>query len=299
MCSVCNKEFGRKFVRDRHYNDIHIKKSNDNFMRNNDHSVNIDQFTINNEKHTNKKAHNNIIFDCVINPIINNYSHYDINDLSLFEQYLIFTYNISDNPNIYQTFMNLFNFNPNKPKYNNIKYTNIKSSNVHVYDGKAWIIETTDIFGYLLNTQRDIIRELFNKFRIFLSHLSIIYVIEQISDSVEKSTRYNSMKRQIKMHIYNNRSGKFKDISDQSNIINISLNHDHSIWESLSKSFDWNDVVFYINKLELIGVDFSRNLTVIKMYIHDYLELHPEENDIFHPLINHMELLICRYFNTN
>ena len=115
----------------------------------------------------------------------------------------------------------------------------------------------------------------------------------------EKSTRYNSMKRQIKMHIYNNRSGKFKDISDQSNIINISLNHDHSIWESLSKSFDWNDVVFYINKLELIGVDFSRNLTVIKMYIHDYLELHPEENDIFHPLINHMELLICRYFNTN
>ena len=160
-----------------------------------------------------------------------------------------------------------------------------------VFDGKRWIFQTVGTIGTIINNQRDLLNVIFNKFRIFLGRRTDIRIVKYLYDGMESSDKHNELKRQLKLHIYNQTKNPRSSIFDESAL----FDSDHKIWDSLSKSFTWKEVVFYINKLESINTDFSLNLSKIKDHIQDYLESHPEEVSLFDLLISRIEVLAREY----
>lgn len=319
-CPICNQQFPRKFNRDRHYNDVHINKTtkkstkieqlkngqdgHDNVMTNttqchnpnkshnitDSHNIIDSQNTISavTDSH-NTINYNNCNF--ISSPPMHSYLHYDINDLTLFEQYLVFYCHTTQCDNIYKTLMNLLNFNPNKPEYHNIIYSNIKSSNMRVFDGNRWILQTAGTIEYIVETQRTLLHFIYNKFRIFIGRRSVIYAIKYLYDGLTISDKHKELIRQMKLHIYN--KTKYNDtLTIDENVL---FKSDHEIWDALSKSFTWKDVVFYIDKLESINVDFSHNLSKIRDHITDYLELHPKESPTYELIIHKINILANEY----
>lgn len=99
------------------------------------------------------------------NIIVYNYTHCYINDMSIFEQYLAFTSNISPHIGI----LDNLNLNPNKPKYHNMKITNKHDNFMFVHDGNEWLNEyKNEALSYIIDSEKIILRKLFYKFRIFL-----------------------------------------------------------------------------------------------------------------------------------
>src|SRR6266567_3538330 len=83
--------------------------------------------------------------------VIHKYTYYDINDLTLFQQYLLCTYDIYMDNTPYETIMKYFNFCPDKPQYHNINYPIISKDNVHVIDKNEWITKSVDIIEDLIH----------------------------------------------------------------------------------------------------------------------------------------------------
>jgi len=299
-CQICDKEFGRKYHCNRHYNDVHVNKTNMSAIKNSTNGQDGHDNSMTNmaqcHNATTTKSHNtNNYNNCNISTspiiIINNYLHYDINDLTLFEQYLVFCCDTTRNDNVYKTLMDLLNFNPNKPEYNNIKYPNKKSKDINVIVDNKWFYETINIIENILDSQRRSINVIFNKFRIFLGRRATIYSMKCLYDGLKISEEHKELKYQLKLHINNRSKNPPTSISDE----NLFLDPKHKIWDSLSKSLTWKDVVFYINKLELIKTDFSRNLTDIMTHIEKYLINNPDETSSFNLLISRIEILAYEY----
>lgn len=278
-CPICNKSFPRKFNRDRHYNEIHLDKINNKDGHDNVITKTTQCHNPINSHDTNShnlNTRNNCNF--VSSPPMHNHFHYNINDLTLFGQYLVFYCHITQCSNIYKTLIDLLDFNPN-----GLEYNYIKSNYMRVFDRNIWILQTAGAIEHIIETRQSLVYFIYNKFRIFISHRLIIYDIKRHYNSLFISDKYKEL--------YN--KTKYNDTLPIDE--NVLFESDHEIWNALSKSFTWKDVVFYIDKLESINVDFSHNLSKIRDHITDYLELHPEESPIYELLIHKINILANEY----
>jgi hypothetical protein len=284
-CSVCDVSFARKDALVRHFKSVthtnNIKKNNIKITNNGDNNQNT--INIDNSMHIT----NNIT---IISPAIHDYLHNSINDLSLFEQYLIFSYNITVNCTPYTTLLDYLNFNPNKPEYHNILYKNLNKNFLDIHDGDDWIIGNSNLIEKLIANQRTLLCSIFNKFRIFLGRRSHIFGIKHLynglycdEDYIQTNKKFkkyiednNNLKEHkkvgddLKIHIYN--KSKTKKPLTYTNE-NIPQNRDHPIWKSLSKTFDWNETVSFITEMESLGINFNSNLEVIRYTLEDVIKL--------------------------
>lgn len=272
-CHICNRYFKRPDNLKRHYEtDSHMENvkihGNNNTITNNSNNTNVKiNLAINGPVNINNPT------------IIHKYTHYDINDLTLFQQYLICTHNIYSDNTPYEIMMTYLNFSPDKHQYHNFKYPDIKKATVKVYED-AWFTKNISVIENIISNQHGQLCLIYNKFRIFLGRRACTYNLKYLYDGLECSNEHKSLFRKIKCHMYNNRK-----IQNESNEPS---QQDEIIWKSLSKSFDWEEVVAYIIKMNEIGVDFNQNLKNIRQKILSY----KEHKKFFKKLIKRLDILI-------
>jgi len=259
VCLVCNKKLTTKFNLDRHMKSLEHKKNmeihgNDNIMIKGD--IKGDH---NNVKNIIHKENFNIHLQCAKET--HKYTYYNIDDLTLLEQYMALTNTVFPENTPYDILTNLTNFNPNKPKYDNIKSINTNKNEMNVYDGERIINSSGDHVSFMIINQRLVLCEIYNKFRMFLSRKANIRNIKHLFNGLEISKKHKKLIKDMKRHIRNKLNETKKDISIEGN---------KQIWVSISKSFNWDDVVKYIKEMEEIRIDFNDNLGDIRESLQVY-----------------------------
>lgn len=264
FCDICKKDFSREDALLRHiktlHNDINLKIGDNNHLvnnkivNNNIKNQNIKNKNIKNQNIENIKNQNINIHITIPVPI--KYDLDDINDLTLFEQYLSLT--SKESP--YTTLLDHLNLNPIKTKYHNIKYKDIHRNTIDVYNGKKWIKElVNNAVANVVDSKRILIRLILDRFRIFINDKAIKLTAEAYYYGSAKNFYFHKKVIQhMKLHLYNNRNNNEEPDTNIPKQIN-----DH-IWWALSKKFCWEDVERYINKMDKYEIDFSRNLDEIK-----------------------------------
>lgn len=224
---------------------------------------------------------------------IHKFTHFDINDLSLFEQYMILTYSVYPEKTSFDMLMTYLNFNPGKPEYHNIKYPNIRKNTMNVYDGEKWVTNCTDDMKHIVSSQRPVLCMIYNKFRMFLGRRANIHNIEHLYNGLQCSKKHAALLRSMKHHIYNNRNMQKLKVTDQ----NIPTGDDDNegLWFSLSKSFEWDEVVQYINKMEEIKINFNDDLYEIRESLRFYSK--NKKDKFFDKLIRKLNVII-HYYDT-
>jgi len=293
-CDLCNQNFRNK--RDNYNSHLKTKK----------HIANVNKITTNNDS-TNSviSGNKNQIVVSNDSTIVNTYNlnmtpqqvpitphcylYYNIKDLTLYEQYLILHSDNSSDANPFTNLMDFLNFNPDKQEYQNIAYPTY-DKNINLFNGKIWKTIKIDIIDELISVQQSLIYSIFNKFRIFLSRRTTIFNIKHLYDGLKISDQHKNFINNMKAHIHYNYNNKTSH--------NVTpLNSDNPIWKSLSKSFTWDEVTFYIQKMESINIKFSANAYKMNFFIENYLDSHPNEKKDFIKIIDRLSILIYEYNN--
>ena len=300
-CTICNMSFSRKDSLRRHLHESETHKNNikhnntkTKIIGDNNTSTNIHKQIINTDNVINNidnSTTNNI--NVILPPQIHNYCYNNINDLSLFEQYLLFSYNISIDSTPYTSLLDYLNFNPDKPQYHNINYKNINKNIFDIYNGREWILGTATIIEKLVFSQRILLCSIFNKFRIFLGRRSHLFGIIHLYNGLHCGNEYKKMHNDIKMHLYNKRNMNQLDYTDE----NIPKNRDHLIWKSLSKTFEWNEVISFITKFDELGISFDDNLDRIKINLEKCIDKSKKMRIFFEKLIKRINFFIYEHLN--
>lgn len=272
ICKTCDKEFASNQSLSRHNNTYHntIKISGSN----------TGPITIGN----NNNIFNNPI---IIQPIISKYDKYDINDLTLYEQYLSLT--SKESP--YTAFLDHLNLNPTKEKYHNIKYKNIHKNIIDIYDGEKWIKGlVNNALSDVISAERIMIGLIFNRFRCFLNGKATKLIPKAYYYGYINNYRFHKkMVQQIKVHLYNNRN------NNNTPNENISTDKNDDVWWAISKRFDWNNVNNYINKMDKYEIDFDGDLDNIKTNIQKLCDDKPKLKIFFKKLLVRIDRLICDF----
>ena len=284
-CEICDRDFSREDCLARHNKIFHANISGDNNI-----NVSGDYNNINSPNSINiNNSPNSIIIQPVIN--IHNYTHNDIDDLTLFEQYLCLTSKSSP----YAELLNHLNLNPNKPQYQNMKITNINKKYMDVNDGQKWIKEIIlDAVSNIVDSKRIMIQLIFDRFRCFLSNKATYFVPKSIYYGLRQNFFfYKKVVQHVKLHLYNNRNIESKtdnDIPDDRN--------DKIFW-ALSKNFTWLEVNAYITKMDKLNIDFDDNLDGIKSSILNKCENKPKLKKFFKKLLKRIDYLIELFHTSN
>jgi len=273
-CEECKKTYSREDTLKKHNEKFHTKIEGDNNIQtqiegNNNTVINVGQINIKIES-----------------PEIYSYLYNNIDDLTLYEQYLTIT--SKESP--YIGILDYLNFNPTKPKYHNLEYKNINKPIMDIYDGNEWMkILVSDALEHIMDTKIMIIRIIYNRFRCFLNSKSSKMIPEKMYNGVLKNYYlHKQMIRKIKVHLYNNRNIKEKNKE-------IPLNRKDPIWDSLSKNFTWDEVEKLITKMDEIGIDFDGNLDEIKDQINEKITEGLITKKEFKKLIERIDNLIEEY----
>lgn len=274
-CLKCKKFFARNYTLKRHNEKFHSEINGDN--------NNLGQ--IDGCKNTQINGNNNTL---IINPIINihihNYEHNDINDLSLFEQYISLTSESSP----YTALLDHLNLNPTKSQYHNIKVKNINKNTIDIHNGEKWIKEVVNnAISNIIDSKRIMIGLIFNRFRCFLSRKATHLIPKAYFYGFKHNFYFHKkLIQNIKVHLYNNRNHNTvidEDIPNNSK--------DHVFW-ALSKRFRWTDVERLITKMDELQIDFDKDLSKIKKQINQHSESDKYLSKIFKPLIKQIDKFI-------
>ena len=217
-------------------------------------------------------------------PELFKYNYYNIDDLTLFEQYLSLT--SQESP--YKTLLDNLNLNPSKPKYNNVKYKDLHRNAIDIYSGKKWIKGTVNIVvSQMITSQQLLIKCIFDRFRIFMNKKAI--------NLIEKAYYYGSTQnfyfhkkiiQDVKIHLYNNRKNTSEPNTD------IPEDVDDDVWWALSSNFTWDYVEKIIGIMDKKEIDFSKNLDVIKNDIIKLYPKNPKYKKLFSRVIKRINSLI-------
>ena len=278
-CDKCNKAFSREDSLARHNKIFHVEiNGNDNNLG----QINGDdnkQIVGNHNNMIDTQINNSII----IQPIIHSYDYRDLNDLTLFEQYLSLT--SKDSP--YTALLDHLNLNPAKPQYHNIKVSNLKINTIDVHDGQHWIKEIMkNALSNVVNSERIMIGMIFNRFRCFLSKKATQLIPKSYYYGfVENYYFHKKMIDQIKVHLYNHRNIK--------NAVNEKIpdENDPVFW-ALSKKFSWDDVSLLLTKMDKLEINLDKNLDNIKNQILDCTKEKPNLDNFFKKILKHINKLI-------
>lgn len=277
ICNICNKLFTRNDVLNNHHKTCHINSKGDNNIN-----------TINNIK--SQINHNEIINNSiVIQPVIYKYDYNDINDLTLFEQFL----SITSRKSPYTAFLDHLNLNSTKPQYHNIACSDINRNTINVHDGDKWIKAIVDsTLSNVIDAHRIMIMIIFNRFRIFLSEKATHLTKKAFYyGSPEPSNLYFHKKvvKNIKLHLYNNQKNKIKPIEKIPN------DRNDKCFIALSKRFNWLEVENLINCLDDLEIDFDTDLNQIKDQISDCIEADPSLSKNFAKLNRQIDFHINNF----
>lgn len=277
-CKMCNQYFSRKDSLTRHNKTYHntgneniinpkIVGSNNNLTQNNIETQNNahDIKTLNNIQTQNNIETQNIINNngtIIIQPIINihPYEYNDINDLTLFEQYLSLT--SKESP--HSALLDNLNLDPNKPSYHNIYIGNPDKNIIKVHNGDKWIKEIMKIaLSNIIDSKTILIKMIFNKFRFFLNNKALYHIPRYYYyyGFKQHTQTYKNLMNYIKVHIHNNR------YMDKKIDKNIPSDRNDKIFWALSKKFDWPEIEELIIKMEEFNIDFNDDLDKIKKQI--------------------------------
>jgi len=296
-CKVCERSFTRSDSYKRHIkrskehaanmnnisiatmNNSNLINGNENTTTNNSHNTtnNSHNTNMNNSHNTNTNNYNLNFAQPQLPPPKHDYLYYNINDLTLYEQYLVFYYNDNVETTPFLNLINLLNYNPNKPDYNNIGHVDFRNGFAKIFNGKQWVQMPAKMMYNIISPLRDQVFFLYNKFRIFLSRRETIFNTKVLYYGIQSNIEYELFTDHIKYHIINKNKRAQVQLIKQ----NLPPYHDnvppflheappernHETWNSLSKSFKWDDVVFLIDKMEFIGINFLDDIGKIKMNV--------------------------------
>ena len=220
---------------------------------------------------------------------LHDYLFYDINDLSLFDQYNIFQHKINEKQSPYTNLLDQFNFDADSKEYHNIKRLTDDLYMVYMHHSdskKTWNEGSIRTTQKLALHHRAILSAIYNKFRFFLSRKAGIFGAKCVYDGFPDSHGYNSNNSQIHNYIL---SMKRNPKSTYGGRVYPS-DRDDPIWSSLSKSFNFKEVEEFIKLMVNIGVDFSASLGVILGVV----ENHAAEIAHNKPLSEKLDKLIKR-----
>ena len=277
FCKECDHEFASNQSLKRHNKNFH----NNKFVINGD--VNGDINNININKQNNNIENQNININITI-PEIVKYDYDDINDLTLYEQYLSLTSRESP----YTALLDHINLNPSKNKYHNIKYKDIHKNTIDVYNGEKWVKElVNNAVANVIDSKRILIELISERFRIFINDKAINLTSKAIYyGSGKKYYFHKKVVQHMKIHLYNNRNNNEEPDTD------IPEDRNDDIWWALSKKFDWKDVEKYINKMDKYEIDFSENLDEIKNAILQLCKEKKHLKNFFKKLLKRISKLI-------
>ncbi|XWV26662.1 hypothetical protein QJ857_gp0398 [Tupanvirus soda lake] len=274
-CKLCNKDFSRLDSLTRHN-----KKYHTNIKGNKNQIIQGD-----NNNQTFIETQNNIVIQPII---IYPYNHNDVNDLTLFEQYLA----ISSEESPHSALIDHLNLNPEKPSYHNIHLSNLNKNIVDVHNGEKWIKEImTNAISSLIDTKTDLIKKIFNKFRCFLSNKAMYHIPRYYHyyGFKEHSQTYKKLIQQIKVHLYNNRDNGEKPKE------NIPTDRNNKIYWALSKQFTWPEVDNLITKMDEFDIDYNQNLDEIKQQLLVIIDDKPKLFKFFKKFLKRLNYLIDEF----
>lgn len=282
FCNVCDKDFASNQSLKRHNNMYHNKiNGNKNKIINGNNNNLI-------ETQNNINTQNNISNPIIIQQIIHPYEYNDINDLTLFEQYLSLT--SKDSP--YTALLDHLNLNPNKPEYNNIYIGNLNKNYMDIHNGQKWLKEImVNALSNMVDTKRILIGSIFNRFRFFLSNKATKLIPNAYYYGFRQNYYFHKkIVRHIKMHLHNNR--KMENIVDE----NIPSDKNDEIFWALSKKFDWPEVNKLIIKMDNLKIDLDKNLEEIKDQIINIIK-RPKLKNFFKKFLIRLDYLITNFKN--
>ena len=293
-CDKCDKDFSREDSLKRHNETFHATinaTDNQNINGDNNRPINGDNNRpINGDHNTNGDNNNNNNNNNINSPtiIINYFGQDDINDLTLFEQYLALTSKTSP----YITLLDQLNLNPNKSKYNNVRISNINRNIMDIHNGTKWLKETMKIaLSNIIDTKRVMIELIFNRFRMFLSNKANHTVPRAYYYGLtENYYLHKQMMQRVRVHLYNNR-----DIANNNYAPIPPKRRNHEIWWALSKQFEWIEVESLLNELDELGINLDNNLGDIKIQLNEKIHNNNKLLKFFDKFLLHLDQLIDKY----
>lgn len=232
------------------------------------------------------------------------YLSYDIDDITLFDQYYIFQRSINKKYTPYTNLMDIFNFS--KDKYNNMKPVTDNSYLVYSFEPKpensssssddedqdseesdsdsecdnlnnkesddemigVWRPGTSKTIKKLAVKQCAVLSAIYNKFRFFFSRKANIFGPKYIYDGFKVSENYTVNNDHIRQYILSTKKrGKSKYGGKL-----YPKKRSHSVWNSLSKTFTFQEVEECITQMTDMGIDFNDNVSNIKHCIDQYID---------------------------
>ena len=280
-CEKCNKKFSRDDSLQRHnkifHVDINTEGNNNKIITgNNNIQTNVDNST-----------HLIVNNPIVIQPVIKKYDEFDVNDLTIYEQYLSLT--SKDSP--YTALLDNLNLNPTKEKYQNMKYKDIHKNIIDVHDGNIWIGALVNkALSSVVCSERIMIGLILNRFRCFLGKKATKLIPKAYYYGYKENYYFHKkIIQNIKYHLYYHH--KKTPINATQSMKKIPHNKDE-IWWALSKRFHWNEVEKYIMKMDKYEINFDNDLDEIKKNIKNICIDKPKLKKFFNKLMIHIDSLI-------
>lgn len=287
-CNICKHEFSTNSSLNRHNKNFHpnntIQLTNGSVIGNKNKIKTINSTTNNITNNTNNIT--NINNKIIIQPIIiNKYDHDNINDLTLYEQYFCIT--SKDSP--YIALIDHLNLNPKKPIYNNVVYKNIHKSTINVHNGYKWLIDLVSVVvPNIISSKQKLIRNIINRFRIFLTNEAISYAGIPYYDGFKHKHKSNIVGA-IKCHLYNEYLSD--DIKQLSGPIPPCDPND-PVWWALDPKFNWKKVEKFLMICLDNNIDFNQNLDEIKECINNLSKKNSTLHNFFKPYIRRINSMI-------
>jgi hypothetical protein len=284
-CPHCKKEFSRNDVLKKHNKKFHINnEGSDNKQIIGDHNNNQNGDHHNNNKQIIGDHNNNQIGDHNNNQIgnhntlnkidtqnitiekiiVKNYDSNDINDLTLLEQYLTLTSEISP----YHQLLNYLNVNHKNPKFYNINLPSLTKSNIKVITNNSWITKNLkETIDEVFNSKRLLIGLIFNRFRFFFSNKAVSIIPRKYYfGDTENLHLYKKYVVGIKNHLYDNNLKNKNNKIDTSlpNKIKPTESEQKEIFWAISKNYTWNEITETITEMNENNINFDTDLGEIK-----------------------------------
>jgi hypothetical protein len=235
---------------------------------------------------------NNNIF---VGPVIHNYMHNSIDDLTYYQQYLVLTSKISP----YSAIIDRLNFNQDKPEYQNMYLMDIKSGTMKVHNGNKWINESMTVAtSNIVDTKNNLLWDIFNKFRIFINEeayekISIICFYGRSECIGHNSSEYRRIRNSVKVHLSNNKRERkiFDDV--------VPTDKNNETWWALTKSFNWLEIEVIFSKMVKYKIDLDKNLSEIRSDMVKVMKKTPLTKKYFCKVIKRLDHLIALYNKKN
>jgi len=224
---------------------------------------------------------------------VHNFKYHNIDDLTLVEQFSCLV-NDEINNIPYENLLSQYNFNANKQEYQNI-FAIPNSKNIEVFNGEEWVSrKKSNILDYIIKSKCDILRKIYNRFRIFLGNRYHNISITHIYNGTGGKIGYEKIKDFVLSHLYN-QHGKYRERKISNDDIS-SDNKKDPIRKALTKTFTWSNVEEYITTMLELEIDFDKNLSSILEQLDNKIKNDPDKyKKYFNNLRHRIKFLIQRY----